>query len=210
MKKRPPTRMRTPESATPCERAFADAPIAASAVTLFSSSRPTRPTPTLSHLAHITVGRFQQQRDKDDDDDQVDLGDHGRVADVRAIAIFSVDETRDRVRRAAGAAGRDIDDDIGELELENDSDHDRGHADGQHQREDDRRESLPGAGAVDLGRLFYVVGQGLQAGEHHRAEFAIPTYCDSDEGPRVDCRTSAPGLLTGGLAAGSRRVNYAV
>ena len=76
-------------------------------------------------LPHPAAGEAQQQRHEDDDEDEVELGEHRAVADIRAVAILAIDEARDGVGRAARAARRDVDDDVGELQLEDDAQDDR-------------------------------------------------------------------------------------
>ena len=125
----------------------------------------------------------------DDDQHQIDHGEQRAVADVRAVAVLAVDEARDEVGGAAGAAGGDVDNDIGELQLEDDADDDDGHRDRQHQREGDLPEGLPAGGAIDASGLLDLAVEALQAGEQH-------DHHERDEGPGVhdhDGQAGEPG-----------------
>ena len=76
---------------------------------------------TFSRVPHPAIGEAQHHRQEDDDDDQVEHGERGAVADIRAVAIDTVDVARHGVGRATRAAGCHIDDDVRKLQLEDDA-----------------------------------------------------------------------------------------
>src|SRR6516164_6647282 len=85
-------------------------------------------------LPHVSADGFQKQRDEDDDENEIDFRDHRRVADIGAVAVFSIDEARNRIGSSTWSAGGHVDDNIGELQLENGPEDDGRHADRQHER----------------------------------------------------------------------------
>ena len=109
---------------------------------------PSRPGRWHGRAAHVIfcmnrLTDFSNSGEEDDDDDEIDLRHHRGVADIRAVAVFAEDEARNRVGRPARSARRDIDDDVGELQFEDDAQQNRGHADRQHERKGDLPECLP-------------------------------------------------------------------
>src|SRR5271169_5118229 len=94
-----------------------DADAEASAVTDARSSCPCSLVTNARsrHFLHVSPNRLQQKGDENDDDDEIDFGYHRGITDIGTVAIFAIDETRNRVGRSARSACSDVDDDVGEL-----------------------------------------------------------------------------------------------
>src|ERR1700733_8188427 len=67
------------------------------------------------------IGQAEHHRQENDDHHEVEHSQRGTIADIRAVAIDTVDVARNRVGGATWAAARAIADDIGKFQLEDDA-----------------------------------------------------------------------------------------
>src|SRR5690606_2730252 len=85
--------------------------------------------PVLVVAAGPAAQRVDKDRQEDDDDDEIDDRQKCAVAHVGAIAVLAIDEAGDGVRRTTRATSGDIDDNVGDLQLEDDADQDGSYRD---------------------------------------------------------------------------------
>src|SRR5215212_5862844 len=74
---------------------------------------------------HPAANEPKEREHEDDDENEVELSEHGAIADIRPVSILPEYKARYGIRGAARTAGGNVDDDIGELQLTDDPDHHR-------------------------------------------------------------------------------------
>src|ERR1700754_1179562 len=68
------------------------------------------------------IGKAEHDGQENDDHHEIEHGERGAIADIRSVTVDAVDIARHGVGGTTWAAARDVDHDIGKLELKDDAD----------------------------------------------------------------------------------------